>query len=61
MRSLAGKSYLWIFCAFLVAFILAGAGLAMLGGQLEYVVVLLPVVMGTVLALEIRSGVVLDS
>ena len=61
MKFLAEKSYIWIFWVFFFAFIVAGSGLAAFGGDPEYAVVSAPVVVGIVLALEIRSGVALDS
>lgn len=61
MRFLVGKSYVWIFWVFFLVFIAAGAGLTVFVGHPVYAGILLPIVLGIVFALEIRSGVVLDS
>lgn len=62
MRLKLGKSYIWVFLVFTAAFIILGFGQTLLRrGHPEYVVVLMPIVIGFVLISEIRSGIAIDS
>jgi hypothetical protein len=63
MKLIKGKSYIWLFYIYFVLFVTSGMILPAIGmtAGIKYASILIPMTFGSLLVLEIRSGIALDS